>query len=71
MFKANSKVGIKKTIAFTHRHDVLCSLDYADDDGLPEGTELALGVYLVTGVAAFAAKTEQKGLGKPIKINEY
>ena len=71
LFKANSKVGLKKTIAFTHGRDVLCLIDYADDDSLPKGTELALGVYSVTSVAAFAAKTEQKGLGKPSKINEY
>lgn len=39
MFKANSKVGVKKTIAFTHDRDVSCAIDYEPSDTLPEGTQ--------------------------------
>jgi len=65
IFKANSKVGVKKTIAFTHDEDVHCSLDYADPDGLPEGAKKELQRYKISGVASFAKEMEEKGLGKP------
>ena len=39
MFKANGKLGVKKTIAFTHDQDVYCALDYEASDVLPVGTE--------------------------------
>jgi len=65
VFKRNSKVGIKKTIAFTHETDVQCAINYVDDDALPEGTGKSLGRYSISGVAKFAAEMEKKGLGKP------
>merc|ERR1712194_295435 len=65
IFKANSKIGVKKTIAFTHDQDVHCSLDYADPEGLPEGAKKELQRYKISGVAAFAKEMEEKGLGKP------
>jgi len=65
IFKANSKVGVKKTIAFTHDEDVHCALDYADPDMLPMGAKKELQRYKISGVAAFAKEMEEKGLGKP------
>jgi len=65
IFKANSKVGVKKTIAFTHDQDVHCSLDYANPDTLPSGSKKELQRYKISGVAAFAKEMEEKGLGKP------
>lgn len=65
IFKANSKIGVKKTIAFTHDQDVHCSLDYADPDLLPKGAKKELQRYKISGVAAFAKEMEEKGLGKP------
>lgn len=38
IFKAGSKVAVKKTIAFTHDKEVHCALDYADKEALPEGS---------------------------------
>lgn len=65
IFKANSKIGVKKTIAFTHDQDVHCALDYADPDMLPEGAKKELQRYKIKGVAAFAKEMDEKGLGKP------
>lgn len=65
IFKANSKIGVKKTIAFTHDQDVHCSLDYADPDMIPKGAKKELQRYKISGVAAFAKEMEEKGLGKP------
>ena len=38
VFKALGKLGVKKTIAFTHDSDVHCSLDYSEPENLPGGT---------------------------------
>merc|ERR1712176_1700122 len=65
IFKANGKIGVKKTIAFTHDQDVHCSLDYAEPDTLPEGAKKELQRYKISGVASFAKEMEEKGLGKP------
>jgi len=66
VFKALGKIGVKKTIAFTHDRDVACALDY--DEGsefLPVGTNSALDRYNITGISEFAKEMEDKGLGKP------
>ena len=46
MFKANGKVGVKKTIAFTHDQDVHCAIDYEDSEILPEGTPYVAATIL-------------------------
>jgi len=65
VFKAFGKIGVKKTIAFTHDRDVACELDYENSELLPVGTDTALERYNITGVADFAKEMEAKGLGKP------
>ena len=65
IFKANGKIGVKKTIAFTHDQDVHVSLDYSDPEKLPIGAKAELQRYKVSGVSAFAKEMEEKGLGKP------
>jgi hypoxia up-regulated 1 len=65
MFKSFGKVGVKKTIAFTHDKDVHCAIDYVQDDLLPKGTSTSIESYNITGVEEFAEEMEAKGLGKP------
>mmetsp|Transcript_4268 Transcript_4268/g.9480 ORF Transcript_4268/g.9480 Transcript_4268/m.9480 type:complete len:962 (+) Transcript_4268:139-3024(+) len=66
LFKANSKVGVKKTIAFTHDKDVHCALDYSEADRHVEGQSMALERYEIGGVADFTKEIAEKGLeGKP------
>jgi len=65
IFKAFGKMGVKKTIAFTHDRDVHCDLDYVKDDNLPEGTELPIARYNITGIAEFAGEMAKKELGRP------
>jgi hypoxia up-regulated 1 len=76
IFKAFSKTGVKKTIAFSHDRDVHCALDYVtstsaegDDSlsapSLPIGSESSIERYNITGVEAFATEMTEKGLGKP------
>merc|ERR1719296_583560 len=68
LFTSFGKIGIKKSIAFTHDKEVLCSLDYTDNDVLPEGTEKAIERYNITGIAEFAQEMAAKNLSKP-KVN--
>jgi len=65
IFKANGKIGVKKTIAFTHDQDVHCALDYSDPEKLPEGAKKELQRYKISGISDFAKEMEEKGLGKP------
>jgi hypoxia up-regulated 1 len=65
IFESNGKIGVKKTIAFTHDKDVHCALDYAEKETLPTGSSSELQRYKINGVAAFAKEMEEKGLGKP------
>ncbi|VEU38299.1 unnamed protein product [Pseudo-nitzschia multistriata] len=65
IFKTNGKVGVKKTIAFTHDKDILCSLDYAEPENIPDGAKTELERYKISGVSDFAKEMEEKGLGKP------
>merc|ERR1712232_1501829 len=68
LFASFGRIGIKKSIAFSHNKDVLCSIDYTDSDLLPEGTEKAIERYNITGVAQFAQEMAAKNLTKP-KVN--
>lgn len=65
VFKANGKLGIKKSIAFTHDRDVECTVKYEPDEFLPNGTNEIIEKYNVTGVELFSKEMEDKGLGKP------
>lgn len=65
VFKSFGKLGVKKTIAFTHDRDVRCGLDYVEDEMLPAGTKLTLERYNISGVEDFAAEMAKKDLGKP------
>jgi len=65
ILKAFGKLGVKKTIAFTHDKDIHCALDYEESDILPANTPTALDRWNVSGVADFAKEMEEKNLGKP------
>jgi hypoxia up-regulated 1 len=64
IFKSFQKLGIKKTIAFSHDRNVACSLANDNEDKLlPTGTEHELVNYQITGVDEFAKDMEK--IGKP------
>uniref|UniRef100_A0A7S2EWC0 Uncharacterized protein n=1 Tax=Trieres chinensis TaxID=1514140 RepID=A0A7S2EWC0_TRICV len=65
VFKAFGKIGVKKTIAFTHDRDVACAVDYEESAFLPPGSETSIERYNVTGIVAFASEMEGRGLAKP------
>lgn len=65
IFKANGKVGVKKTIAFTHDKDIECDVDYDVSEDIPVGTASSIEKYNITGVAEFAKEMAEKELGAP------
>jgi len=71
LFRAYGRIGVKKTLAFTHDKDVLCSIDYENEAVLPVGSELSLARYNITGLEKFAKEMEEKGLNKPKVSLQY
>ena len=65
IFKSNGKVGVKKTIAFTHDQEIACALGYVEDATIPKGTNQSIEKFNITGIVAFAKEMEEKGLSKP------
>ena len=60
IFKLGSKLGVKKTIAFTHDEDVHVEVSYDESDTLPLGTGLSIEQYDVSGIAEFAKEMKEK-----------
>ena len=65
IFKLGSKLGAKKTIAFSYEKDVHVEVNYEESETLPIGTGLSIEQFDVTGVADFAAEMKKKDLGIP------
>ena len=57
-----------KTVAITHDHDIVCRVEYDDQDGkvpLPEGSGKLLAVYNVTGIADFVEEHRARSWARP------
>jgi len=65
IFKLGSKLGVKKTIAFSYDQDVHVEVNYEESETLPIGTGLSIEQYDVSGIAEFAKEMEEKKLGIP------
>jgi hypoxia up-regulated 1 len=65
IFKLGSKLGVKKTIAFSYDKDVHVEVNYEEHDNLPIGTGLSIEQYDVSGIADFAKEMADKNLGTP------
>lgn len=65
IFKLGSKLGVKKTIAFSYDKDVHVEVNYEENDNLPIGTGLSIEQYDVSGIAEFAKEMADKELGTP------
>ncbi len=65
IFKLGSKLGVKKTIAFSYDKDVHVEVNYEESDTLPVGTGLSIEQYDVSGIAEFAKEMAAKELGNP------
>ena len=69
LFKANSKMGVKKTIAFTHDQDVHCSLDYVESELHAPGSDLSLERFEISGVEEFSKEMQERGLESKPKVS--
>merc|ERR1711871_1278808 len=65
VFPAKSPIPSKtKTLAFNHDNDILCRIEYENEDNLTDMPPL-LGIFNITGISEFAQDTVAKGLGIP------
>lgn len=65
IFKLGSKLGVKKTIAFSYDKDVHVEVNYEESETLPIGTGLSIEQYDITGIAEFSKEMADKDLGTP------
>lgn len=68
LYPSGSAVPSKtKTVAFTYDQDISCRIEYDENQvyTLPMGADPLIGMYNITGVAAFAKEHESKNLGTP------
>jgi len=65
IFKLGSKLGVKKTIAFSYDKDVHVEVSYEEGETLPVGTGLSIEQYDVSGIESFAKEMAEKELGTP------
>mmetsp|Transcript_25466 Transcript_25466/g.42935 ORF Transcript_25466/g.42935 Transcript_25466/m.42935 type:complete len:993 (+) Transcript_25466:61-3039(+) len=56
-----------KTVAFPHNEDIICRLSYDDTEENPflPGIDRTIGVFNISGIAAFSKEMEERGLGVP------
>merc|ERR1711920_100169 len=60
LFPKNSKLDSKKTVSFTHEHDITCTIRYDEPEKLPEGVASVLNHVQITGIEKFAAEMKEK-----------
>jgi len=65
IFKLGSKLGVKKTIAFSFSKDVHVEVNYEESPTLPVGTGLSIQQYDISGIEDFANEMAEKELGPP------
>jgi hypothetical protein len=65
LFKRNGKLGVKRTITFTHTRDLECVVSYNNSDSLPIGTELSIEHHNITGITEFSEQYSAKEFSKP------
>ncbi len=56
MFKENNKLGNMKKLSFKQSKDLAVTLSYSKNSPVPEGTQLLLGKYSITGIEEAVAK---------------
>lgn len=65
LFKRNGKLGVKRTITFTHSRDLECVVSYENSDSLPVGTGLSIEHHNITGITEFSEQYSTEEFSKP------
>lgn len=65
LFSETHRLGLRKSVSFTHSTDVSCTFRYDKPSILPEGVDVEIGTYAITGIKDFAAEMTEKKLDEP------
>uniref|UniRef100_A0AAV1V1S3 Uncharacterized protein n=1 Tax=Peronospora matthiolae TaxID=2874970 RepID=A0AAV1V1S3_9STRA len=70
LFQETHRLGMRKSVSFTHSKDISCTFRYDKPSMLPMGVSVLIGTFNVTGIEKFAARFADKDLGEP-KVSLY
>ncbi|KAH7485357.1 Heat shock 70 kDa protein 17 [Phytophthora ramorum] len=65
LFSESHRLGLRKSVSFSHSNDVSCTFRYDKPSMLPAGVSVQIGKFNITGVEKFVARMADKNLGEP------
>ncbi|ETI32134.1 hypothetical protein F441_20859 [Phytophthora nicotianae CJ01A1] len=65
LFSESHRLGLRKSVSFSHSKDVSCTFRYDKPSMLPAGVSVQIAKFNITGVEKFAARMTEKNLGEP------
>ncbi|KAI9980623.1 hypothetical protein PInf_009926 [Phytophthora infestans] len=65
LFSESHRLGLRKSVSFSHSTDISCTFRYDKPSMLPAGVSVQIAKWNVTGVEKFAARMADKKLGEP------
>jgi hypoxia up-regulated 1 len=65
LFSESHRLGLRKSVSFSHSSDVSCTFRYDKPSMLPAGVSVQIAKFNVTGVEKFVERMAAKDLGEP------
>ncbi|KAJ8538892.1 hypothetical protein ON010_g12979 [Phytophthora cinnamomi] len=65
LFSESHRLGLRKSVSFSHSNDVSCTFRYDKPSMLPAGVSVQISKFNITGVEKFVARMADKNLGEP------
>ncbi|GMF19358.1 unnamed protein product [Phytophthora lilii] len=65
LFSESHRLGLRKSVSFSHSNDVSCTFRYDKPSMLPAGVSVQIGKFNITGIEKFVARMADKNLGEP------
>ncbi|KAI9910027.1 hypothetical protein PsorP6_011204 [Peronosclerospora sorghi] len=65
LFSESHRLGMRKSVSFSHSKDISCTFRYDKPSLLPAGVSVQIAKFNVTGIEKFTARMADKSLGDP------
>lgn len=65
LFSETHRLGLRKSVAFSHTTDIAATFRYDKPSGLPAGVNVEIGKYQIRGIKNFHEEMKEKNLGEP------
>jgi hypoxia up-regulated 1 len=65
LFSETHRLGLRKAVSFMHTTDIACTFRYDKPSILPEGVNVDIATYKITGIKRFSKDMQEKNLGEP------